>query len=431
MNLESLSSFMELSKNFRHKSVLEKRQEIKSFLELSYKDFFYNNANEDFLFNMIENYIGYLSFPIGIVKNLKINGKYYSLPIATEESSVVAALNFAAKILENANLKYSLGEVLGISQIYIKSEKDLSKIFVDLGDKVKTWVGPLLTNMNQRGGGFRRLSTRYIKELGIQKLNIYVDTCDAMGANLLNSIAERVAESIFLEFGYECVLKVLSNDISEFTAKARFVLDFKHLLPGKEDSWNLAKKIELISSIGFYEEERAVTNNKGIMNGITGVCLATFNDTRALEASVHKFASKSGKYLPLSKFYTTDNALVGEIEIPLQVGTKGGVISFSEASILSFKIMNVNSKSEFIGILSCVGLASNFAALRALAFDGIQRGHMRLHVNKIFCLLKTKYNISDFEKDKLLLEMERMNIYSFDFAFKILKKIRLENENKV
>ncbi len=431
MNLESLSSFMELSKNFRHKSVLEKRQEIKSFLELSYKDFFYNNANEDFLFNMIENYIGYLSFPIGIVKNLKINGKYYSLPIATEESSVVAALNFAAKILENANLKYSLGEVLGISQIYIKSEKDLSKIFVDLGDKIKTWVGPLLTNMNQRGGGFRRLSTRYIKELGIQKLNLYVDTCDAMGANLLNSIAERVAESIFLEFGYECVLKVLSNDISEFTAKARFVLDFKHLLPGKEDSWNLAKKIELISGIGFYEEERAVTNNKGIMNGITGVCLATFNDTRALEASVHKFASKSGKYLPLSKFYTTDNALVGEIEIPLQVGTKGGVISFSEASILSFKIMNVNSKSEFIGILSCVGLASNFAALRALAFNGIQRGHMRLHVNKIFCLLKTKYNISDFEKDKLLLEMERMNIYSFDFAFKILKKIRLENENKV
>ncbi|PRR18110.1 hydroxymethylglutaryl-CoA reductase, degradative [Borreliella burgdorferi] len=431
MNLESLSSFMELSKNFRHKSVLEKRKEIKSFLELSFKDFFYNNANEDFLFNMIENYIGYLSFPIGIVKNLKINGKYYSLPIATEESSVVAALNFAAKILENADLKYSLGEVLGISQIYIKSEKDLSKIFVDLDDRIKTWIEPLLTNMNQRGGGFRRLSTRHIKELGIQKLNIYVDTCDAMGANLLNSIAERVAEFIFLEFGYECVLKVLSNDISEFTAKARFVLDFKHLLPGKEDSWNLAKKIELISSIGFYEEERAVTNNKGIMNGITGVCLATFNDTRALEASVHKFASKSGKYLPLSKFYTTDNALVGEIEIPLQVGTKGGVISFNEASILSFKIMNVNSKSEFIGILSCVGLASNFAALRALAFNGIQKGHMRLHVNKILHLLKTKYNISDFEKDKLLLEMERMNIYSFDFAFKILKKIRLENENKV
>lgn len=431
MSLESLSSFMELSENFRHKSVLEKRQEIKSFLGLSFKDFFYNNANEDFLFNMIENYIGYLSFPIGIVKNLKINGKYYSLPIATEEPSVVAALNFAAKILENADLSYSLGEVLGISQIYIKSEKDLSKIFVDLGDKIKTWVDPLLVNMNQRGGGFRRFSTRYIKELGIQKLNLYVDTCDAMGANLLNSIAERVAEFIFLELGYECVLKVLSNDISEFTAKARFVLDFKHLLPGKEDSWDLAKKIELISSIGFYEEERAVTNNKGIMNGITGVCLATFNDTRALEASVHRFASKSGKYLPLSKFYTTDNSLVGEIEIPLQVGTKGGAISFSEASILSFRIMNVNSKSEFIGILSCVGLASNFAALRALAFNGIQKGHMRLHVNKILYLLKTKYNISDFEKDKLLLEMERMNIYSFDFAFEILKKIRLENENKV
>ncbi|WP_215538658.1 hydroxymethylglutaryl-CoA reductase, degradative [Borreliella bavariensis] len=422
---------MKLSKNFRHKSVLEKRQEIKSFLGLSFKDFFYNNDNEDFLFNMIENYIGYLSFPIGIVKNLKINSKYYSLPIATEESSVVAALNFAAKILENANLKYSLGEVLGISQIYIKTEKDLSKIFVDLSDKIKTWIEPLLVNMNQRGGGFRRLSTRYIKELGIQKLNLYLDTCDAMGANLLNSIAERVAECIFLEFGYECVLKVLSNDINEFTTKASFVLDFKHLLPNKEESWNLAKKIELISSIGFYEEERAVTNNKGIMNGITGVCLATFNDTRALEAAVHRFASKSGKYLPLSKFYTIDNALVGEIEIPLQVGTKGGVTSFSEASILSFRIMNVNSKSEFMGILSCVGLASNFAALRALAFNGIKKGHMRLHVNKILYLLKTKYNISNFEKDKLLLEMERMDIYSFDFAFKILKKIRLENESKV
>ncbi|WNY68865.1 hydroxymethylglutaryl-CoA reductase, degradative [Borreliella lusitaniae] len=422
---------MKLSENFRHKSVLEKRQEIKSSLGLSFKDFFYNNANEDFLFNMIENYIGYLSFPIGIIKNLKINGKYYSLPIATEESSVVAALNFAAKILENANLNYSLGEVLGISQIYIKSQKDLSKFFINLGDKIKTWIKPLLVNMNQRGGGFRRFSTRYIKELGIQKLNLYLDTCDAMGANLLNSIAERVAECIFLEFGYECVLNILSNDISEFTTKACFVLDFKHLLSSKKDSCNLAKKIELISSIGFYEEERAVTNNKGIMNGITGVCLATLNDTRALEASVHRFASKSGKYLPLSKFYTIDNALVGEIEIPLQVGTKGGVTSLSEASLLSFRIMNVNSKSEFMGILSCVGLASNFAALRALAFNGIQKGHMRLHVNKILYLLKTKYNISDFEKDKLLLEMERMDIYSFDFAFKILKKIRLENESKV
>ncbi|WKC84641.1 hydroxymethylglutaryl-CoA reductase, degradative [Borrelia sp. CA_690] len=422
---------MKLSKNFRHKSILEKRQEIKSFLGLSFKDFFYNNVNEDFLFNIIENYIGYLSFPIGIVKNLKINGTYYSLPIATEESSVVAALNFAAKILKNADLSYSLGEVLGISQIYIKSGKDLSKILIHLGDKIKTWIEPLLINMNQRGGGFRRLSTRYIEELGIQKLNLYVDTCDAMGANLLNSIAERVAEYIFLEFGYECVLKVLSNDIGEFTVKARFILDFDHLLSSKDDSWNLAKKIELISSIGFYEEERAVTNNKGIMNGITGVCLATFNDTRALEASVHRFASKSGKYLPLSKFYTIDNALVGEIELPLQVGVKGGATSFNEASILSFKIMNVNSKSEFIGILSCVGLASNFAALRALALNGIQKGHMRLHVNKIFYLLETKYNISDFEKDKLLLEMKKMNIYSFDFAFKILKKIRLENESKV
>ncbi|WKC75473.1 hydroxymethylglutaryl-CoA reductase, degradative [Borreliella yangtzensis] len=422
---------MKLSKNFRHKSVLEKRQEIRRLLGLSCKDFFYNNVNEDFLFNVIENYIGYLSFPIGIVKNLKINGKYYSLPIATEESSVVAALNFAAKILENANLRYSVGEVLGISQIYIKSEQDLSKIFIDLDDKIKIWLEPLLANMNQRGGGFRRLSTRYIRELGIQKLNLYLDTCDAMGANFLNSIAEHVAEHIFLEFGYECVLKILSNDISEFTVKACFTLDLKHLLSNKEDSWNLAKKIELISSIGFYEEERAVTNNKGIMNGITGVCLATFNDTRALEASVHRFASKSGKYLPLSKFYTADNALVGEIEIPLQVGTKGGVTSFNEASILSFKIMNVNSKSEFIGILSCVGLASNFAALRVLALDGIQKGHMRLHVNKILYLLKTKYNISDFEKDKLLLEMEKMDIYSFDFAFKILKKIRLKNGSKV
>lgn len=422
---------MKLSRNFRHKSVLEKRQEIRRLLGLSCKDFFYNNVNEDFLFNVIENYIGYLSFPIGIVKNLKINGKYYSLPIATEESSVVAALNFAAKILENANLRYSVGEVLGISQIYVKSEQDLSEIFSDLDDKIKIWLEPLLANMNQRGGGFRKLSTRYIRELGIQKLNLYFDTCDAMGANFLNSIAERVAEHIFLEFGYECVLKILSNDISEFTVKACFTLDLKHLLSNKEDSWNLARKIELISSIGFYEEERAVTNNKGIMNGITGVCLATFNDTRALEASVHRFASKSGKYLPLSKFYTVDNALVGEIEIPLQVGTKGGVTSFNEASILSFKIMNVNSKSEFIGILSCVGLASNFAALRVLALDGIQKGHMRLHVNKILYLLKTKYNISDFEKDKLLLEMEKMDIYSFDFAFKILKKIRLKNGSKV
>ncbi|UPA16530.1 hydroxymethylglutaryl-CoA reductase, degradative [Borrelia coriaceae] len=415
---------MKLSENFRNKSILDKRQEIKSLLELSPCDFFYNSVDEDFLAHMIENYVGYLALPVGIVKNLKINGKYYVVPIATEEPSVIAALNFAAKILENANLSYSVGEVLGIAQVYVKTDKDLSDILLGLFEKVDLWSKPLLHNMELRGGGFRRLSTKFINEIGIQKLNIYIDVCDAMGSNLLNSVAERVAHHITLELGYECVLKILSNDSNDFVVRATFELDINNLLKDNEGSWALAQNISLISKIGFFEEERAITNNKGIMNGITGLCVATLNDTRALEACIHKFASRSGRYLPLSKFYISDKNLVGEIELPLQVGFKGGSAGSHEAAILSFKIMGIDCKEEFMGILSCVGLASNFAALRALALDGIQRGHMKLHVNKVLYLLNRDYDVSSSERAEILLKMNESGIYSFDFAFKLLKDLR-------
>ncbi|WP_024654944.1 hydroxymethylglutaryl-CoA reductase, degradative [Borrelia hispanica] len=415
---------MKLSDDFRNKSILDKKREIKDFLKLNFDDFFYDSTDENFLSHMIENYIGYLSLPVGIVKNLKVNDKYYSVPIATEEPSVIAALNFAAKILETANLSYSVGEVLGIAQVYISTDKDLSDILLGLHEKIDFWSKSLLKNMELRGGGFRRLSTKFIEEIGIQKLNIYIDVCDVMGSNLLNSVAERVAHNINLEFGYKCVLKILSNDSNDFSVKANFRLNINNLLKNNEESLTLAHNISLISKIGFFEEERAITNNKGIMNGITGLCVATLNDTRALEASIHKFASRSGKYLPLSKFYVSDENLMGEIELPLQVGIKGGSVGSHEASMLSFKIMGIDCKKEFMGILACVGLSSNFAALRALAFDGIQRGHMRLHVNKILYLLERDYNVSSDEREKILLSMNENGIYSLDFALKFLSDLR-------
>ncbi|BCR22095.1 3-hydroxy-3-methylglutaryl-coenzyme A reductase [Borrelia sp. HM] len=423
--LRALKSFMRLSKNFRNKSILEKKREIKNLLKLNSFDFFYDSVNEDFLSFMIENYVGYLSLPIGIVKNLKINNKYYVIPIATEEPSVIAALNFAAKILENADLNYSLGEVLGIAQVYIKTKEDLSCILLGLFEKIDIWSKPLLHNMELRGGGLRRISTKFIKEIGIQKLNIYVDVCDVMGSNLLNAVAERISYYITMEFGYECVLKILSNDSNDFVLKANFKLNVNYLLKDSKESLVLAHNIALISRIGFFEEERAVTNNKGIMNGITGVCIATLNDTRALEACIHKFASKSGRYLPLSKFYVSDDNLIGEIELPLQVGIKGGSTSTHEAAILSFKIMGINCKREFMGILSCVGLASNFAALRALALDGIQKGHMKLHVKKILYLLERDYNLSEYEIGEIELKMSNSGIYSLDYALKVLKGLRV------
>ncbi|AFI31473.1 hydroxymethylglutaryl-CoA reductase, degradative [Borrelia crocidurae] len=415
---------MKLSDDFRNKSILDKKREIKDLLKLNFDDFFYDSIDENFLSHMIENYIGYLSLPVGIVKNLKVNDKYYSVPIATEEPSVIAALNFAAKILETANLSYSVGEVLGIAQVYISTDKDLSDILLGFHEKIDLWSKSLLKNMELRGGGFRRLSTKFIEEIGIQKLNIYIDVCDVMGSNLLNSVAEKVAHNINLEFGYKCVLKILSNDSNDFSVKANFKLNINNLLKNNEESLTLAHNISLISKIGFFEEERAITNNKGIMNGITGLCVATLNDTRALEASIHKFASRSGRYLPLSKFYVFDENLVGEIELPLQVGVKGGSVGSHEASMLSFKIMGIDCKKEFMGILACVGLSSNFAALRALAFDGIQRGHMRLHVNKILYLLERDYNVSSDEKEKILLNMNKNGIYSIDFALKFLNDLR-------
>ncbi|ACH93617.1 hydroxymethylglutaryl-CoA reductase, degradative [Borrelia duttonii] len=415
---------MKLSDDFRNKSILDKKLEIKDLLKLNFDDFFYDSIDENFLSHMIENYIGYLSLPVGIVKNLKVNDKYYSVPIATEEPSVIAALNFAAKILKTANLSYSVGEVLGIAQVYISTDKDLSDILLGLHEKIDLWSKSLLKNMELRGGGFRRLSTKFIGEIGIQKLNIYIDVCDVMGSNLLNSVAEKVAHNINLEFGYKCVLKILSNDSNDFSVKANFKLNINNLLKNNEESLTLAHNISLISKIGFFEEERAITNNKGIMNGITGLCVATLNDTRALEASIHKFASRSGRYLPLSKFYVFDENLVGEIELPLQVGVKGGSVGSHEASMLSFKIMGIDCKKEFMGILACVGLSSNFAALRALAFDGIQRGHMRLHVNKILYLLERDYNVSSDEREKILLNMNENGIYSIDFALKFLNDLR-------
>jgi len=335
------------------------------------------NANK-----MVENVLGVFGLPFAVAPNFIINGREYIVPMVVEEPSVVAATSGAAMMARSTGgFTASCDESLLIGQIHIHGVDDCGTAVEQLSNardellELCNIVHPRLIN---RGGGVRDIEL-HVLDLpngdAVLAVHLLVDTQDAMGANLVNTICEAVAPRVAELCGGRVALRILSNlaDRSIVTAGVRYELD-----------GDIRDGIVLASDIASVDPYRAATHNKGIMNGIDAVGIATGNDWRAIEAGAHAYAARDGQYGPLATWSAgTDGALVGVINIPLKVGTVGGSLDANIGAAFGLGISGVSNATELAGLMAAVGLAQNFAALRALATSGIQEGHMKLHARSV------------------------------------------------
>jgi hydroxymethylglutaryl-CoA reductase len=333
---------------------------------------------------MVENAIGVYPVPLGIGTNFIINGKKYYVPMATEEPSVIAAASYAAKISSaNGGFKATVGASIVRGQIQVISVKDIQRVrqFIDANKE------NLLeqANVNSRTIKAIDIQTRilYDKTLTFDKpmliVELFVDTKEAMGANAVNSMCEIISPEIERVSQGKVILKILSNYATERIVTCETTLRKEDLGGSK-----IVERMLHGYTFAYSDPYRAVTHNKGIMNGVDAVALATGQDFRALEAAAHAYASRNGHYRSLSIFSKNYNLdLFCKIEIPIVVGTVGGITSVYPMAKLGLKILQVNSASELAMVIASVGLAQNIAALRALSDEGIQQGHMKLHARNI------------------------------------------------
>lgn len=373
-------------KEFNKLSRDERLNLLREFADLSDQDLLLLNLKNgmDFGFaeQMIENVISAFPMPLGLATNFIINDKDYLIPMATEEASVIAAASNAAKLARPCGgFTASASRSVMIGQMYILSIKDIFGAKVKI-EEHKTEILEFANSKDhvlvKLGGGAFDLNIRDIESILLGKglvLHILVDAKDAMGANAVNTMCEAVAPLLEKITGGNVLLKILSNLAVNRIVKAQAVW-------GKEElGLDLIDKIIQANEIAKIDIFRAVTHNKGIMNGIDAVCLATGNDFRAVEAGVHGYAAMHNFYKPLTEYSKNEKGnLIGTIEIPLAVGVVGGATKKNPFAKLCLKILGVKSVSELAQIIASVGLAQNFAALKALVSEGIQKGHMRLHL---------------------------------------------------
>lgn len=334
---------------------------------------------------MIENVIGVISIPLGIAVNFKINGVDRFIPMATEEPSVVAAAsNMARAAYALGGFHTSISGSIMRGQIQIVDLPDPYGAMARIYEKKQEILDrcnakdPTLVSL---GGGAKDVEVHVMEQAKepMVVLHLLVDTRDAMGANAVNTMAEAVAPYIEEITGGRVVLRIISNLADRRLVRARAVFSAEEL-GGSEVVANIIRAYEFAECDPY----RATTHNKGIMNGITAVVLATGNDTRAVEAGAHAYAAVTGRYRSLTRWERNrDGNLVGTLELPMAVGIVGGATKSHPTARLSLKIMDIQSADELAGCIAAVGLAQNLAALRALATEGIQKGHMALHARNL------------------------------------------------
>jgi hydroxymethylglutaryl-CoA reductase len=422
-NHSNISGFYKLSLEERHqllsKLVNLEQDDLRLLKNLGY----FTPSQID---TMIENVIGSYQLPFGIAFNFKVNDKDYLIPMVIEEPSVVAAASNAAKMARSHGGFHSEKvQSIMISQIQITEMENIpalkEKLIKNKGTilKIANDQDPLL---NELGGGALDLEVR---ELDTRKgkmiiLHLLVNVLDAMGANVVNTMAESITPFLEELIDGKIYLRIVSNLATHRIARCKAIFD-KELLGGEDVVEGILSAYEF----ALADPYRATTHNKGIMNGVVALTLATGNDTRAIEAGAHAYASLKGKYEPLTKFEVDpEGNLIGEIEIPLALGIIGGMTKVHPMARLALKILGVQSAEELSQVTAAVGLAQNVAALRALAAEGIQKGHMRLHSRNIAKLAGVPDNLIDQVANRLIQD----NKIRVDHAKDLLKKIQ-NNEN--
>lgn len=365
------------------------------------------SLDEDTANHLIENQISELAVPMGTVPDILVNNKSYQVPMATEEPSVIAACSNGAKMIQqSSSIQSELAEGLLRGQIVFMNVTDSAPI----EEKINQFSAEIFAQAEKsypsivkRGGGLKRIQIRHFPEnSSYLSIDLLVDTKDAMGANILNSILEGVTDLFRQWFDADILFSILSNYATESIVTATCDVSFTSLSKtGDLEAGKLvAKKIAAASQLAQIDPYRAATHNKGIMNGIEAVVLATGNDTRAVAAAAHAYAA-TGSYHGLSRWELTEYGLKGTIELPLAIGTVGGAINVLPKAQAALEILNVTTAKELAEVIAAVGLAQNLAALRALVSEGIQQGHMSLQARSLAMSVGAKGTEIDIIAEKL------------------------------
>lgn len=374
--------------------------------------------------NMAEHVLGTFSLPFAIAPDFLIDGKTYHLPMVTEEPSVVAAASFAAKLIKRSGgFTTILHNRLMIGQValYDISDKDVAKEQI-LTDKDKLLEEANLAHPSivKRGGGARNLWVEIKDEFLIVYLS--VDTQEAMGANILNTMLEAIAPTLEDLSQGQSLMSILSNYATESLVTTKCAIDLRFLSRDKEEAKHLAKKIGLASRLAQVDTYRAATHNKGIFNGIDALVIATGNDWRAIESAGHSYASHNGTYQSLSSWIYDELAerIVGTLTLPMPIATRGGSIGLNPTVTLAHDILDNPPAKELAKIITSLGLAQNFAALKALTSTGIQAGHMKLQAKSLALLAGAKTH----EVNIVVTQLLKSKHLNQETAQKILENIR-------
>ena len=433
---KSISGFSKLSKvekiNWLIANHFGNNKQAKTVLESYWnEDKKLQQLHDEFIENTISNFY----MPFGVAPNFLINEKLYTLPMTIEESSVVAAASNAAKFwLTRGGFKTTVlsTEKIGHVHFTFKGAKDtLSKCFETLKPQLLKATAPLTKNMEKRGGGILdlQLIDCTSKMPHYYQLEVTFETADAMGANFINSCLEQIAvtfETLSKEasnlkgFLPEVVMSILSNYVPNCVVRAEVSCAVEDLtLEGHFTGSEFAEKFLQAVRIAEVEPFRAVTHNKGIMNGVDALVIATGNDFRAVEAGVHAYAAKSGQYASLSHATLENNMFRFWVDLPLALGTVGGLTALHPMVKFALELLGKPSAKDLMQIVAVAGLAQNFAALRSLTTTGIQKGHMKMHLLNILNQLEA----NPAEKEQLITHF-KTNSVSQSAVAEALKNLR-------
>jgi len=391
---------------------------------------------QSILDGFIENSIGNFPIPLGVAPNFKINGKVYAIPMAIEESSVIAAASSASKFwFDRGGFKAEVLDMKKMGQVHFKWKGDKETLFAEfdkIEKKLREDTKDITDSMEERGGGVKTIKlvdfTGEIEHLYQIKAEFY--TCESMGANFINTVLEQfsttlknyiVSNNVFVEKDIEIIMSILSNYTPESIVHSEVSCHVEELENGQfiKDGKLFAEKFKTAVEIARKDPFRATTHNKGIFNGIDAVIIATGNDFRAVEACGHTYASRDGQYRSLSKCEIKNGVFRFWLDIPMAIGTVGGLTKTHPMAKRSLEMLGNPGVRELMKIVASVGLAQNFGAIKSLVTTGIQKGHMKLHLSNILTYLEADTS----EKEKVM-EYFKNKIVSFSEVKKILDKIR-------
>ena len=373
----------------------------------------------------IENALGYFPLPLGLATNFIINKKAYVLPMAVEETSIIASASKTARwICEEGEISTKVLDTLSIGQVQIPQVKDYNKLKSCVSQNFSEWKNLInknvLSSMVKRGGGLKNYELRKLQRPDgniMAVLHLWIETCEAMGANIINQACEYLKTPMEKASGETVGLCILSNLADKRMLKAQVSL--------RNQDKHLIKKIEEASLFAEIDPYRACTSNKGVLNGVDALLIATGNDCRAVSAGLHAYSARGASYSSLTKWRVKGNDLVGEMQAPFMLGTVGGVTDLHPTARLCLKILGFPKAVELAGLCCALGLTQNLGALKALVTEGVIEGHMKLHVKNM--VLKAGAKTEEEQKaleSELIKVLKKTKRITLSQAIQIFRKIK-------